>query len=131
MALTQNYRVSVVIDGVSRGVWDTFAGGEVTGVVVKRRSGGMGPIKQSSGLPDYADVTVTKEHDPALYRALVPRASKAEMSVNVQPLDANGQAFSKPTTYVGKLLNVTPPGTDSMGTDDAMMSATMSVRSVA
>lgn len=135
MALTQNALITATVDGGSLGVFDTRSGGEVSGVVVKRRSGGMGPIKQSAGLPDYGDVTISREYEPArdheLYRTLTSRAGKAEMSVSHYILDENGQRFGRPVTYVGKLLTVTAPDADSESSDTAMLSLTMSVRSVA
>lgn len=135
MTLSQNHQVVVTVDGRPIGTFDTRRGGEVTGVVVKRRSGGMGPIKQSAGLPDYGDVTVSREkelaRDHELYRRLVTRVGKAEMVVNDYTLDENQQRYGKPTTYVGKLLSLTPPDHDSTSAETDMFSLTMSVRSVA
>jgi hypothetical protein len=131
MALQQNRRITARIDGREAGVFDTIEGGDVNGVVTKRRSGGMGPIKQSSGLPDYADVTITRESTHAEVRRYMLRAGKAEMSVSDFELDVNGQSFDRPITYVGKLMTVAPPPANSESSDYAMLSLTMSVRSVA
>lgn len=132
MSLQQNRLITVTLDGGAIGVFDTREGGDVNGVVVKRRSGGMGPIKQSAGLPDYTDVTVSREaadHDEI--RRYMTRAGKAEMSVADYTLDENGQRFGKPLTFVGKLLNVAPPPANSDSAETAMLTLTMSVRSVA
>lgn len=131
MALQQNRRIVATIDGRDEGVFDTINEPAVNGVVAKRRSGGMGEIKQSSGLPDYADVTITRESTHAEVKRWAKRAGKAEMSVSDYELDDNGQSFAAPITYVGKLMTVAPPPADSNSTDYALLSLTMSVRSVA
>lgn len=135
MSLQQNHQIEVTVDGRSLGTFDTRTGGAAEGVVTKRRSGGMGPIKQFSGLPDYGDVTVTRTYELArdhdLFRWLLTRAGKASASVADYVLDENGQRFGRPTTFSGKLLTVAGPDADSESAEVNMLTLTMQIRNVA
>jgi hypothetical protein len=135
MTLQQNSLVTVTVDGRPLGTFDTRSGGAPTGAVTKHRSGGMGPIKQHKGLPDYEDVTVTRYYDRVrdhdLFRWLVTRASKGEMVVSDYVLDENGQRFGRPVTFLGVLMSVPPPDSDANSTDVKMLTLTMQTRSVA
>jgi hypothetical protein len=135
MSLQQNHLISVTVDGRPLGVFDTRTGGEITAAPTKRRSGGMGPIKQHKALPDYGDTTVTRDYELArdhpLYPWLAGRCGKGEMVVADFLLDPNGQRFGRPTTYTGILMTVTSPDADANSTDTNTLGLTMQTRNVA
>ncbi len=133
MTLQQNRLITVTVDTRPLGVFQTFSGGEVTAAPTKRRSGGMGPIKQYKALPDYGDVTVTRDYEfreREMYLWLVGRGGKGRMVVSDFLLDPNGQRFGAPATYTGILMTVTAPDADANSTDVNTLSLTMQTRHV-
>lgn len=135
MTTSQQALVTVTVDGRALGVFDTRSGGGTTSEVNKRRSGGMGPIKQYRSLPDYEDVTVSRVYELArdheLSRWLDTRVGKGNAVVSEQRLDENGSAWGKPRTWVGILMSATPPGVDSESNDPALFELGVQVRSKA
>src|SRR5688500_14266441 len=121
--------VTVSVDGVSLGVFDTRTGGESAGEVSRYRPGGMAKQKTRGSLADVGDVTVGREfeteRDNEVLRMLRGRAGRAPMSVNDQPLDDNGVAFGKPTTWVGRLQSVNGGDSDSNSNDGRMLELVM------
>lgn len=135
MSSSQQALISVTVDGRPLGVFDTRTGGGTTSEVSKRRSGGMGPIKQYRSLPNYEDVTVSRvaenERDHELARWLDTRVGRAEAVVSEQPLDENGSAWGRPRTWVGTLMAANPPGRDSESAEAVLYELVVQVRSKA
>lgn len=121
--------VTVAVDGVSLGVFDTRTGGETSAEVSKYRPGGMAKQKTRGGLPDQGDVTVTREweneRDNEVERILRNRAGRAPMSVSDQPLDDNGIPFGKPKVWIGRLQSVNGGDSDSNSNDGKMLELVM------
>lgn len=129
MSSQQNSLITVAVDGLPIGVFDTRTGGESSAEVTKYRPGGMAKQKLRSGLPEVGDVTVGREfefdRDNDLARTLRARTGKAPMSVNDQPLDNDGAPFGKPTTWTGVLNSVNTGDSDSNSSDGRMLELVM------
>lgn len=126
--------VTVAVDGISLGVFDTRTGGETSAEVSKYRPGGMGKQRTRMALPEQGDVTVGREfeteRDNEVLRTLRGRTGRAPMSVNEQPLDDNGAPFGKPTTWVGRLQSVNGGDADSNSNDGRMIELVMTAAEV-
>lgn len=121
--------ITVAVDGVSLGVFDSRTGGESGGEASKYRPGGMAKQKIRASLADVGDVTVSREfeteRDNEVLRMLRTRTGRAPMSVNDQPLDENGVAFGKPTTWIGRLNNVNGGDSDANSNDGRTLELVM------
>jgi hypothetical protein len=125
MSTSRQYQVTVTIDGVDYGVWDTFSGGEVASEEVKYRPGGMAAQVSLGGSTTVENITVSRlyvlERDHVIVHQLMSRVGRADVTINKQPLDVNGAAFGRPLVYTGKLQRVMPPEHDSDSDDPAMI----------
>lgn len=109
MTSQSNSQVSVVIDGVPFGVWDSLSGGATTSSPSKRRSGGTRREKVSRGRNTTEDLTVGKEceaEDVARLNRLRPRVHRAQVVVTEQLLDIDDVPTGTPTTYTGVLSSL-------------------------
>lgn len=117
MTTSQQFLVTVTVDGRPLGTFDTCSGGEPSADVAKHRPGGMVGENSHAALPTYSDVTVgrelDRERDVELYRSLISRVGRALASVSKQPLDDNGAPWGKPFTYTGRLSGMSDPESDS------------------
>lgn len=108
---------TVTIDGVRWGVWDTLAGGEPAAGETKYKPGGMQPERSLGGSVSVGNLTLGRLLDAGdwepMRQLMIGRCGKAPCHVARQPLDVDGNAFGRPLTYTGKLLQVTPGDTDS------------------
>lgn len=106
----QSELVTVVVDGQTLGVFDTWSGGDSAAKSVMHRPGGMGPQRSYVTLPTYSEVTVGRvlelDRDWELIRSLVPKAGRTLGSVTIQPLDADGNAYGSSRTASGRFLGV-------------------------
>jgi hypothetical protein len=129
MASQQNSLITVAVDGLPLGVFDQRTGGESSADVTKYRPGGMARQKSRSGLPDIADLTVSREfefeRDNDLARHLRTRVGRGQMTVNSQPLDNDGAPFGKPTTWTGTLNSVDTGEENSDSSDGRMLALGM------
>lgn len=112
------HAVTLTVDGVPTGVWDTKAGGEVDSEETKHRRGGMGPVRSLGGSTTVGNVTLTRlldqdTNDPDTMRWLMSRAGKGEAVASDQFLDREGNAFGRPFVYTGTIKTVTPPDHDA------------------
>lgn len=125
----QNNLITVAVDGIPLGVFDTRGGGATKAGVSKYRPGGMAKPKVRKGLPETDDVTVGREfeedRDNDLAKHLRTRAGRALMSVNEQPLDSEGVPFGKPTTWTGVLDSVDTGEADSESADGRKLELVM------
>lgn len=129
MSSQQMTLITVAVDGIPLGIFDTRSGGESSAEVSKYRPGGMARQKTRGGLPEAGDVTVTRENEPErdndLAKHLRTRVGRAPMTVNEQPLDDNGNPWGKPTTWTGRLNSVNGGDADSNSTDGRMLELVM------
>lgn len=114
--------VTVIISGTDgqkvKFTFDKMTGGKVTAKDTKYRPGNGTEDEVSLGGSTTVDnITVTGQltYDKYLWLPwLFQQAGKADMWVNRQPLDHDGNPFGKALSYKGKLIDVEPSGTDSM-----------------
>ena len=130
MSRKDQYRVTVSVDGLDLGVFDTFEGGEVDSEEKKYKPGGMAPEVSLGGSKSVSNITVGRlyvlERDHALLPTLFAKVGKGTVTANKQPLDVDGNVFGKPLVYTGKLKTVTPPDADSNSGDEAILALEIS-----
>jgi hypothetical protein len=122
---SDQYSVSLSVDGVDYGIWETFDGGDSTSEETKHFPGGMQPEISLGGQTHVSNVTINRLFDgdrdgPAL-AVLRERVGKGRAVVTKQPLDADGNAYGQPEVYGGKLMTVTPPPADANATGTASL----------
>lgn len=117
-------RVTLTVDGVSYGVWDTKGGGTVDSEELKHRKGGMGAQRALGGPQTVENLTLAKLVEPEVWpeiRVLRGRVGKGDCTCTEQPLDDDGNAFGPPDVYTGKLKSVKSPDHDANSADAAMV----------
>jgi hypothetical protein len=134
MSTKQQYQLSVVVDGVQLGTFDTKTGGDAQAKGNKHRPGGMGPEKSYVSLPSYSDMKLTRVYELArdheLVRLLFGKAGIVRASVTEQPLDANGVPFGNPLVYTGRFLGINPGDDDSTSEAPKMLELSIEVTTV-
>jgi hypothetical protein len=127
---TDQFKVTVTVDGVNLGTWDKFSGGEADSDETKYRPGGMANQVSLGGTTTVGNVTVSKAYDPvvdgARIASLLAARGLKDASVALQPLDNNKAPYGNPIVYSGKLKAVTTPEHDSEGSGAAMISLEIS-----
>ena len=130
----QQWLATLSVAGVDYGIFDKFAGGDVTAAVNKHRPGGMGPEITYMSLPTYSDVTLTKvyetQRDHARLATLHSLAGNALATVTLQPLDDQGNPWGTSRTYQGRLVAVKDGGTDSNSNAARMFEVDIAVETV-
>lgn len=119
-------RVTFIVDGRDCGVWNKRTGAAKDSSETKVNPGGMEEEVSMGGKPSYDNATLEKPYaheDRELADFLDDRAGKGVAQIIHQPLDADGNAFGKPFTWVGTLKKFEPPEHDADAEDDV---ATMS-----
>lgn len=122
---TDQWSNTVSVDGTPLGVWDTLAGGEIDSEETTYRPGGMGARISLGGSTMTGELTLGRllvlgRDWDTLRRLAGSRVGKASVVVSRQPLDVDGNAWGRPMVYRGRLKTVTPPDTDSNGSDPAL-----------
>lgn len=111
------YKVTVTVDGVNTGTWDTHEGGAVVAEDLKYSPGGMAPQVSLGGRPTLENITLARLYDLVRDHNVIhwwlSRVGKASCTITKQPLDADGLVFGRPIVYRGKLIRVTPPNHNS------------------
>lgn len=128
---TNQFDVTVAVNGRNLGTFDKMSGGAGGSEETKYRPGGMGPEKSYGGRTTRDNITISRVYDQdrndmVTLRWLDGLRGKAVVSVSRQPLDKEGNRFGKPDVYNGILLSCTPPEHDSNGSDPAMFELTIS-----
>jgi hypothetical protein len=125
MSRADQYAVTVTADGVNLGVWDKLEGGEIDSEETKYKPGGMLPQVSLGGTVEVGNVTVSRlyslDSTAVQMRNLRGRVGKANMVVNRQSLDTDGNAYGPPWVYKGKLKTLTLPEVDSESSDAAVV----------
>lgn len=118
----QSSLITVSVNEVSLGTFDSYSGGEPTAKGNKHRAGGMGLEVSYGSLPSWSDITVSRVYEWArdweLERTLVGLAGRVTAHMTEQPLDPDGNAYGKPKVWQGRFLGVKPGKADS--TSDAV-----------
>jgi hypothetical protein len=130
----QQWLVSVQVQDLQLGVFDTFSGGDVAAPAVKHRPGGMGPEVTYNSLPAYSDVVCGRvyetQRDHALISQLHNLTGRAIASVTLTPLDENGTPWGAPRVYQGRLISVKDGKTDSNSNAPRMFEVDIAVETV-
>lgn len=125
MSRADQYAVTVTADGANLGIWDKLEGGEIDSEETKYKPGGMLPQVSLGGTVEVGNVTVSKLYsldDTAVQmRNLRGRVGKANMVVNRQSLDVDGNAYGPAWVYQGKLKTLNLPEVDSESSDAAIV----------
>lgn len=123
----KTFRVSLTVDGVDFGVWDTKTGGKLGANVLSYLPGSMGPqISLPGGTPTIDVVTIARfydlvrDHDNAKAK-LNAKCGRGRCVVKVRPLDADGNGHGKSEIWQGTLLSVDSPQTDSNSDNAALI----------
>jgi hypothetical protein len=120
---TDQERVTVRVDDLDLGVFQTFSGGGTAADDTKNRPGGMGPEESLGGPVSRDAFTVGRlyklERDHALYKKLDALTGSARVVAVRQKLNRDRTPFGDPITYTGTLIKVTPPDHDSNASDRA------------
>lgn len=131
-ASTQPLAVAfVTVDSVDRGKWDVIEDIEISADIQRHRDGGS-PNESLLPMPaSTKTITVSRlykaERDQPL-RNLRTRVGHAPVSISVQDLDANFNAFGAiDGPYTGLLSDLVIPGADSSGTDKRMIKMSFEV----
>lgn len=115
------YNVTTIIAGTDgkKVKWtvDKMDGGDVTAKETKYRPAN-GTVDQLSlgGATEVGNISLTVLMTEGMYGNLpwlLSQVGKADMWVNKQPLDTDGNAYGKALSYKGKLNKATPPKTDA------------------
>ena len=119
------YAIAVAIDGADTGIWDKKSGGEMDSEETKYKPGGLAGTITLGGSVTPGNLTVSRIFDlnrdlPAV-KGWLNRVGRAGVTVTVQSLDVDGNAFGAPIVYTGKLKMVTPPEVDSESSDAGMV----------
>lgn len=128
---TDQERVTVRVDDIDCGVFQTFSGGGIAADDTKNRPGGMGPEESLGGPASRDAFTIGRlyklERDHALFKRLDQKARDGARVVAVrQKLNKNRSPFGDPITYTGTLIKVTPPDHDSNASDRAELTLEVS-----
>jgi hypothetical protein len=130
----QQWLATLNVDGIDYGIFDKFAGGDVTASVNKHRPGGMGPEITYLSLPVYSDVTVTRvyetQKDHARIATLHSAVGAKLASVTLTPLDDSGNPWGTPRIYQGRIVGVKDGGTDSNSNAARMFEVMIAVETV-
>lgn len=111
-------------------VFDKMSGGNITATDKKYRpANGTEDEISLGGTNTVSNITASRlmQNDiDAWLHWLINQNGKATVFVAKQPLDANGAPFGTSLNYMGRLIDVTPPSTDSSSENPAMIEVQVS-----
>lgn len=120
---TDQERVTVRVDDLDLGVFQTFSGGGSAADDTKNRPGGLGPEESLGGPVSRDAFTVGRlyklERDHPIFKVLDGKTGAARVVAVRQKLAKDRSAVGDPTTYTGTLIKVSPPDHDSNASDRA------------
>jgi hypothetical protein len=120
------YSVTLTVDGIDYGVWDTKSGGEKDSDATSYRPGAMGAQYSLGGWPTLGNITLSRnarlvrDHELALPK-LLAAVGTGECVCLQQPLDKQKKPHKSAVKHTGTLKRVTPPPHDSRSQDAAMV----------
>lgn len=123
----KTFRVSLTVDGVDLGVWDTSTGGKLGANVLPYLPGGMGPqISLPGGTPTIDTIQLARNYDlirdhDSAFPILNAGTGRARCVVKKRPLDADGNGHGRSIVWTGTLLSVDSPATDSNSDSAAIL----------
>lgn len=129
----QSELVTLVINGNSAGVFDSWSGGDAMAKSAQHRPGGMGPQKSYPAKRTYTDMKVSRvlefDRDWELVALISQFGGEQMASVTIQPIDPDGNAYGNSRTATGMFLGVSGIKGDSNSEAVQMFDITISVDS--
>lgn len=129
MSRTDQYSVSVALDGRDLGIWDKLTGGDLDSNETKYKPGAMGAGISLGGTQMVPDVVVSRlyvlDRDHAQNPMIRARVGKGRVTVTKQPLDVDGNVYGRPLVYTGRLKTLNFPDADSEGNAAALVALTV------
>ncbi len=135
MALNNDVRVSVKVNGVDQGVWDKRSGGKMDSSEKKYYKGGgrtVAPVSEG-GTPEPENVTCERATDgaPTPLKTLKRWCGrKVPALVTELDLDPDGNVVGEGETYIGTLKAAWKSDADSENKDEKMMAIEVSVTDI-
>ena len=123
-----NVRIEHPVSGamINYGTFDKVDGGEIDSGTKTHNPGGMVIPIALAGPKTVSNLVVTRAYrlarDHDVIQQLIDSVGRSSTIVTVQPLDADGNAYGTPITYLGILKSVTPPSPDSQSSTAALLS---------
>jgi hypothetical protein len=122
---TDQFALTVFVDGRALGVFDKLTGGEADSEETKYRPGAMAAQLSLGGSTSVSNITVSRAFDPERDGPLLPflLASRGlkQAVASLQPLDQDRKPYGRPIVRQGKLKTVKSPEHDSEGNAAAML----------
>lgn len=124
------WAVSLTVDGVDYGIWDTLTGGEKGSNATSYTPGNMGAPYSLGGTIALGDVTLgrnyrlVRDHDQAMPK-LLAAVNTGQCVIQQQPLEKNKKAHGRALKRTGLLMTVTPPEVDGNSADAAIVTVSI------
>lgn len=113
----QSVLVTISIDGVTFGTFNTFDGGDALAPAAQHRSGGQANMTSYRTLAKYSEASVSRivnlAVDWEVVRQLIPAAGSVSCTATLQPLDADLNAYGKARVATGMFLGISGIKVDS------------------
>lgn len=130
MSRVDQERVTVTVEGIVLGVFDSFSGGAAKADDTKNRPGGMGAEESLGGPKSRDGFTVGRlynlERDHPLMKTLDALVGSGRVVAVRQKLRKNKTPVDGTITYTGTLMNYTMPDHDSNSSDRAVFTLEVS-----
>lgn len=134
MSRTDQYSVSLVIDGVNLGIWDKLDGGATDSDELKYSPGAMQPQVSLGGKRTSDNIVISRLYDQLRDHPRTPwlrgRCGRGQVVAIKQPLDVDGNVVGTPEVYYGTLKRCLPPSHDSQSTDAALIELEVTVANI-
>lgn len=131
MSRRDQYTVSVSIDGIPLGVFDSQGGGKYGSEDTKYKPGGMVPEVSLGGSKTTDNVTVGRlfrlDRDLPLVPTIKAKVGSGSVTISKQSMDVNRNPYGTPDVYTGILLSAQFPEPDSTANEAAIMMLEVSV----
>lgn len=134
MSTASQSLVTATVAGRPLSVFDTRAGGDSSVEIGVHRAGGGSQKSYGNPKRTHGDVTITRtyerERDIAELAGWLRLQLGKVASVSEQPLDDDGVAWGKPTTYTGRFKSVDTGDSDSDSDDRRVMTLMFTITEV-
>jgi hypothetical protein len=125
-------RVTLNVEGVDYGIFESISAINGTSGTSKRATGGGGPIKARPGRQTMENVTLAKEYEPDLhageFRTLMTNRGWGRATASFQPISPSERsAIGEPVVVSGILERVQLSGGDANSDDEMMLEVELSL----
>lgn len=134
MSTASQSLITATVNGRPLGVFDTRAGGSTGAEVQQHRAGGGTQKSYGSPKKTTSDVTITRTYERERDIAELAHWLRTQVgkigSVSEQPLDDDGVAWGRPTTFTGRFKDVDTGDADSDSDDRRVMTLMFTINEV-